>query len=46
MLTVPMIAPTIRPMTTFLDKLCSRDQLPARLAALGRPMVFTCKEAE
>jgi rfaE bifunctional protein nucleotidyltransferase chain/domain len=32
---------TIRPMTTFLDKLCSRDQLPARLAALGRPMVFT-----
>lgn len=28
-------------MTTFLDKLCSRDELPARLAALARPMVFT-----
>ena len=28
-------------MTTFLDKLCSRAQLPARLAALARPMVFT-----
>jgi rfaE bifunctional protein nucleotidyltransferase chain/domain len=28
-------------MTTFLDKLCSRAELPARLAALARPMVFT-----
>jgi len=28
-------------MTTFLDKLCSRAELPVRLAALARPMVFT-----
>ena len=28
-------------MTNFLDKLCSRAELPARLAALARPMVFT-----
>lgn len=26
---------------TFLDKLCPRDELPARLARLPRPMVFT-----
>ena len=28
-------------MTNFLDKLCSRAELPVRLAALARPMVFT-----
>jgi len=27
--------------TTFFDKLCSRADLPARLAQLPRPMVFT-----
>ncbi len=27
--------------TTFLDKLCSRAELPARLGALARPVVFT-----
>jgi rfaE bifunctional protein nucleotidyltransferase chain/domain len=27
--------------TNFLDKLCSRAELPARLAALPRPVVFT-----
>src|SRR6185369_678594 len=27
--------------TTFLDKLCPRAELPARLAQLARPMVFT-----
>ena len=26
---------------SFLDKLCPREQLPARLAALPRPLVFT-----
>lgn len=28
-------------MSTFLDKLCPRDELSARLAQLARPMVFT-----
>ena len=28
-------------MASFLDKLCPRDQLAARLAALPRPLVFT-----
>ena len=28
-------------MTTFLDKLCPRSELAARVAALPRPMVFT-----
>jgi D-glycero-beta-D-manno-heptose 1-phosphate adenylyltransferase len=33
---------TIRAMTTsFLDKLCARAGLASRLAALGRPVVFT-----
>ncbi|MBC7993034.1 MAG: D-glycero-beta-D-manno-heptose 1-phosphate adenylyltransferase [Rhizobacter sp.] len=27
--------------TTFLDKLCSRAELPSRMAKLPRPMVFT-----
>jgi rfaE bifunctional protein nucleotidyltransferase chain/domain len=29
------------PMPAFLDKLCPREQLAARLAALPRPLVFT-----
>jgi D-glycero-beta-D-manno-heptose 1-phosphate adenylyltransferase len=29
------------PVASFLDKLCPREQLPARLAALPRPLVFT-----
>src|SRR5687768_14792825 len=28
-------------MTTFLDKLCPRSELAARVAALPRPIVFT-----
>jgi D-glycero-beta-D-manno-heptose 1-phosphate adenylyltransferase len=32
---------TIGAMPTFLDKLCPRAELPARIAALPRPIVFT-----
>jgi rfaE bifunctional protein nucleotidyltransferase chain/domain len=32
---------TIDAMPTFLDKLCPRSELAARVAALPRPMVFT-----
>ncbi|MDB6002436.1 MAG: ADP-heptose synthase [Rhizobacter sp.] len=34
-------APRQFAMPSFLDKLCSRDDLAARLATLARPMVFT-----
>jgi rfaE bifunctional protein nucleotidyltransferase chain/domain len=32
---------TIAAVSDFLDKLCARPALPARLAALARPLVFT-----
>src|SRR5688500_15018690 len=32
---------TIAAMPTFLDKLCPRTELAARIAALPRPIVFT-----
>jgi rfaE bifunctional protein nucleotidyltransferase chain/domain len=28
-------------MANFLDKLCSRDELPLRISALAKPLVFT-----
>ena len=31
----------MRPMPHFLDKLCTADELPARVAALPQPVVFT-----
>ncbi|MDZ7857113.1 D-glycero-beta-D-manno-heptose 1-phosphate adenylyltransferase [Sphaerotilus sp.] len=34
-------APALPAVPTFLDKLCRREDLPARLAALPRPVVFT-----
>jgi D-glycero-beta-D-manno-heptose 1-phosphate adenylyltransferase len=38
----PATQATIAPMApSFLDKLCPRDDLAARLATLPRPMVFT-----
>jgi len=36
-----MPAPAHPPLPAFLDKLCPRADLPARLAALPRPLVFT-----
>jgi len=36
-----MTAPSIYPLPAFLDKLCLRQDLPARLATLPRPLVFT-----
>ncbi len=33
--------PAAFPLPAFLDKLCPREQLAARLAALPRPLVFT-----
>lgn len=34
-------APALPALPAFFDKLCRREDLPARLAALPRPMVFT-----
>jgi len=34
-------APVLPTLPAFFDKLCRREDLPARLAALARPMVFT-----
>lgn len=34
-------APALPALPAFFDKLCRREDLPARLAALARPMVFT-----
>ena len=34
-------APALPELPAFFDKLCRREDLPARLAALPRPMVFT-----
>jgi rfaE bifunctional protein nucleotidyltransferase chain/domain len=35
------MSPSSLPLPAFLDKLCPREQLAARLATLPRPMVFT-----
>ena len=37
----PRSGPAALPPPTFLDKLCRRQDLPRRLPALPRPMVFT-----
>jgi rfaE bifunctional protein nucleotidyltransferase chain/domain len=37
----PASAPPAVPLPAFLDKLCPRDRLAERLAALPRPLVFT-----
>jgi len=34
-------APALPTLPAFFDKLCRREDLPARLAELPRPMVFT-----
>jgi len=38
---IPAPAATAAPLPAFLDKICPREQLAARLAALPRPLVFT-----
>lgn len=38
---MPTILEPVAPLPAFLDKLCPRAELPARLASLPRPLVFT-----